>query len=135
MEMIYPMFTLMVFTLIIAIALGGTRMVAVKKRLIHPRYFQVFEGGTPPQHTVRLARNYSNLLEIPLLFYVIAGLIMALNIETPTLVGLAWAYVVSRFAHSYIHIAYNNPLHRLMMFAVSCAFLVAMWVIVLMKIG
>ena len=134
MDILLPMFTLVVFTLIIACVLGAVRFIAVQKREIHPRYFKVFEGEVP-EYMTRIARNYSNLLELPLLFYVIGVLLISLGVYDSTLVMLAWAYVISRFAHSAIHILYNNPLHRLIMFSISGSILLAMWILTLMKLA
>jgi hypothetical protein len=43
-------------------------------------------------------------------------------------VGLAWVFVASRYAHSFIHLSYNNVLHRFAAFAIGLLILLAMWV-------
>jgi hypothetical protein len=74
-------------------------------------------------------RNYMNLLELPVLFYIVCVLnyITSPTVSTATLV-LAWAYVGFRALHSLVHLSYNNVMHRLTLFAASNAVLAALWI-------
>jgi len=74
-------------------------------------------------------RNYMNLLELPLLFYVIC-LIYYVTAPTvaPVTLALAWAYVGLRLLHSLVHLTYNNVMHRLIVFATSNFVLAALWI-------
>ena len=42
---------------------------------------------------------------------------------------LAWLYVACRIAHSFVHLTYNNVLHRLATFGASTVVLLALWVV------
>ena len=42
--------------------------------------------------------------------------------------GLAWAFVLLRIAHSGIHLTYNHVIHRLRAFALSVLVLFVLWV-------
>jgi hypothetical protein len=44
------------------------------------------------------------------------------------LVQLAWGFVVLRILHSVIHCSYNNVNHRFVAYALSCLFLLFMWI-------
>lgn len=74
-------------------------------------------------------RNYMNLLELPILFYV-GGLMyfVAGRLDEAALI-VAWAYVAIRAVHSAIHLTYNNVMHRLTAFALSNFVLMAFWVL------
>lgn len=133
MELIYPIFTLAIYTIAMVGVLGAVRFVAVQRKQVHPGYFKTFDGKRPPEFVVGLGRNYSNLLEMPILFYLAGVLAIVLNIVHDDMVLCAWAYVISRFAHSVFHIFFNNPLHRLMVFSISVVFLVLMWVMILQQ--
>ena len=50
-----------------------------------------------------------------------------LNQSAEYFIYFAWAFVISRVIHSYIHITYNHILHRLAAFAVSGFILIFMW--------
>ncbi|MDY0207662.1 MAG: hypothetical protein RBR82_13730 [Pseudomonas sp.] len=79
MEIIYPMFALVVLTFVIGFSMGISRLISVKKGLVDRRYFQLFTGSAPDS-IVKLGRNFSNLLEVPVLFYAVGIILLALDI-------------------------------------------------------
>ena len=91
--------------------------------------FKYGESAAVPGDVSIPNRNYMNLLELPMLFYV-AGLMyyVAGRVDQTALV-VAWAYVALRAAHSAIHLSYNNVVHRLVAFALSNFVLLAFWVL------
>ena len=135
MELIYPMFALAMFTIIMVGVLGAARFIIVSSQQVHPRYLKTFDNEEhPPEYVVALARNYSNLLEMPILFYLAGLLSMTLNIVNETIILCAWAYVISRLFHTFVHVVYNNPLHRLMVFTISTVILLVMWVVIIQHV-
>ncbi|PKA15895.1 MAPEG family protein [Leptospira haakeii] len=90
--------------------------------------FKFGESKNVPQWVSIANRNYMNLLEIPLLFYLIC-LIQYLTGSNDSLnFQLAWIYVGLRTIHSSIHLTYNNVIHRLIIFATSNLILFGIWV-------
>jgi len=69
-----------------------------------------------------------NLLELPVLFYVVCLAFFVTGKVDTLAVVLAWAYVALRAAHSVIHLSYNNVFHRLSVYAASNVVLLALWV-------
>lgn len=130
MSIFYPMMTLAIFTCVICFILGSARLMSIKKGEVNPKQYLLMSGYEEPIHLKKLNRNYLNLFEVPVLFYVAGCVMLALNIHTPTLLALAWAFVVVRFLHSYIHITYNHPLHRFLIFGVSVLIVVVMWIVI-----
>jgi hypothetical protein len=70
-----------------------------------------------------------NLLELPMLFYVVCVVLYVTADGSHLGVLVAWAYVGLRIAHSLIHLTYNHVLHRLFAFTLSNVALVSLWVI------
>jgi hypothetical protein len=68
-----------------------------------------------------------NLLEIPILFYVLCLMMFMSDRVTPLQLNLAWVYVGLRAAHSLVHLTFNHVLMRLSIFALSNFVLMAMW--------
>lgn len=128
MSIVYPMFALVVLTFVVGFSLGASRLISVKKGLVDPRYYKLLSGYTPPENVVKLSRNFSNLLEMPLLFYVLGVLSVALNMSSPVMLALAWCFVGLRVVHSIIHVTYNHPKHRFYAFLVSCLTVLSMWI-------
>ena len=72
--------------------------------------------------------NFADLLEMPVLFYVICLMALVTHRVDLTMLWLAWAYVVIRALHSLVHLTYDNRIHRTFLFALSNFAIVAMWV-------
>jgi hypothetical protein len=70
-----------------------------------------------------------NLLELPMLFYVVCVILYVTAGGSRLAVFVAWSYVALRVVHSLIHLTYNHVLHRLAAFTLSNAALVSLWVI------
>ena len=128
MNIIYPIFSLVLLTFIVAGCVGFSRLLSVQRRQVHPKYFALMPGDTPPAYVQKFGRNFENLLEMPVLFYTLGALAIVLKINDATLVSQAWLFVLLRFAHTTIHITYNNSLHRLIIFALSMLTLLSMWI-------
>ena len=135
MDIIYPVFSLVILTFIIAFASGISRFISVRRKDINPKYYIFMSGDTPPDYVQKLSRNFANLLETPILFYLLAVLIIALQIDSALMVKLAWLYVFFRLVHSVIHISYNHVLHRFTAFLLSMLTLLAMWVQLMTLVG
>ena len=128
MSIIYPIFTLVMLTFVIIFAVGTSRLISVRKRQVNPKLYRLMSGYEAPDYVQKLTRNLSNLLEMPILFYVLGVLLVALQIEDPAMVDLAWLFVGLRVVHTVIHITYNHTIHRFMVFVASVLTLLAMWI-------
>lgn len=128
-ELIYPMATLVIWTFGVLFAMGFGRVRAIKGREVSIKSFVLMEGKAQlSQRLQQMDRNFSNLLEIPVLFYLWCLVVMVLPLQANELLLLAWVYVAMRCLHSVIHITYNNVNHRFSVFVLSCLLLLVMWV-------
>lgn len=134
-QIIYPMFALVVLTFAVGLSLGISRLISAKKGKVNRKYFKLFSGYEAPDNIVKLSRNFSNLLEAPILFYTLGALVVALDINSSIILGSAWCFVALRLAHSIIHITYNNTTHRFLAFLVSSLFILIMWIELIIIVG
>lgn len=128
-ELIFaPMGAMALLTFLVLGFIPATRFRAVFTRQVTPDDFRLGESLRVPAHVAVTNRNFMNLLELPVLFYV-AGLMyyVAGRVDQTALV-LAWIYVGLRAIHSVIHLSYNKVTHRLVVYAVSNFVLMAFWV-------
>lgn len=132
--MILPVLALVLLTFLVTLRMGYTRIMGIKRGEIHPRYFKLLQGEVPPNHLRQVERAYGNLLEMPILFYLVSVLCIVLNLTGDTMVILAWLYVGLRYVHSFIHLTYNNTIHRFLAFISSTVVLVVMWVILFWQV-
>jgi hypothetical protein len=135
--MIFAMSALMGFTLMVAGRMLYLRIQAVRDQTIKMSYFRVYETkgeATLPPLMTQASCHFSNLFEMPTLFYTIGVLAIAMHISSPWVDGLAWGYVVLRVIHGVIHLTYNNVIHRMLAFLSSSVVLVALWVLVVSEL-
>jgi len=72
------------------------------------------------------AHNYNHLLEQPVLFYAVSGVIALTGIGYGANVALAWAYVALRIAHSIWQATVNRVSVRFYLFIASSLVLAAL---------
>ncbi len=133
-EIFFPMGALAFWTFIILILVPLRRVRASKAGKVKPGDFRFGESATVPGEVAIPNRNYMNLLELPMLFYVVCLMFyVAAQVDMPAL-ELAWGFVALRLAHSAIHLTYNHVGHRAIIFAAGNFVLVAMWVLFFMRV-
>lgn len=130
LSLLGPIFALATWTALILFLVGYRRLRAGFTGLVHPREFALGESTQVPAAVALANRNYMNLLESPVLFYVVCLLAIVAGATTPAVLMLAWLYVALRIAHSLIHITYNRIFHRFSIFALSNIVLIALWALV-----
>lgn len=127
-DILYPMFGLVALTFIVLLQIPITRFRAGFAGKVTASDFRLGESADVPD-SVRLPnRNYMNLLELPVLFYVACLALYVSDRADAVVVALAWAYVGLRALHSLIHLTYNHVIHRLSAFALSNFVLAALWI-------
>ncbi|NNF16176.1 MAG: hypothetical protein HKN70_05480 [Gammaproteobacteria bacterium] len=133
MNILIPALILGIYTLLFLFYMGLTRRKAVQTGEMDPRYYRTYTGGEEPERLRILSRHFSNLLEVPVLFYAVVVMIYAAGASSALFVGLAWLYVALRFVHAYIHLSSNFILHRFLVFGISALVLLLMWVLLLIR--
>jgi len=83
-------------------------------------------ANVPPDVAVT-NRNFMNLLEAPILFYVFCLTAYATRHVTEFTLYAAWTYVLLRLAHTLVHLFYNRILYRFAPYALSNLLLAGCW--------
>jgi len=125
--LIIPTAVLVSLTFIVSLGLVFYRFYLVRTGGVHAGYFKLNRGGKPPKRHEALEHNYSNLFEVPTLFYAIIAIAIATQHIDTTLVTLAWVFVGFRIAHTLVHILYNHILYRLAVFFAAYVAVGMMW--------
>lgn len=133
-SILFPVFALAGLTFFVSLWMARLRFVAVKRGDLDRRYYKLNRGWELPDYLVKVSRNFENLLEIPVLFYVISLMIYLTKQADFAHLALAWSYVGTRFVHTFIHTTYNNIRHRAIPFILGGILLIAMWVRLLVQI-
>jgi len=126
-SILFPMVALVTLTFAVLLLIPVRRFRAGIAGQIKFDDFRYGESARVPPEVSIPNRNMMNLLELPLLFYVVCLLFYVTDRVNSTALALAWTYVALRIAHSAIHVTYNRVRDRLTAFAASNVVLVMLW--------
>lgn len=129
LELLIPVFALASWTALILLLVAYRRLSAGFALRIPPREYALGESALVPPAATQANRNYMNLLELPVLFYVACLIGYASHVSSAHMVTLAWVYVGLRVVHSLIHVTYNQVMHRFAAFVASNFALIGLWVL------
>lgn len=132
-SILFPMFALVGWTFIVAGVMLGSAFKAVREGL-NPRFFQYGTGAKPPGYMRAAYQHYSNMHEMPVLFYTAVLTAYAASMTDVLLVALSWVYVAARVVHSVIHLRNRSVARRRDSFLVSVAMLVSIWGVLIAKV-
>lgn len=124
--MLYPLFAMVLVTCAVALHLFRLRVKAVKAGKIRLSQFRL-NTGDMPDNVAKAARNYTNLFEVPTLFYTAGAISIALGIQVPAMIITAWIFVLARIAHSWIHLTGNNVIHRMRAYMLGNICVLVIW--------
>lgn len=124
----FPMLTLATWTGLVLLLVPLTRVRAALSGEVVADDFKFGESASVPARVSIPNRHYMNLLEAPMLFYVVCLALYVAGGVSAFAIACAWAYVAARLVHSLIHLTYNNVIHRLTAFGLSNTVLIALWV-------
>lgn len=127
--MLLPLLAMVFLTFLVWFYLFARRIPEILHKNIHIgdlRDRNLAHGLLPD--SAAASNNLKNLFEMPVLFYAAVLLSLLLMIQDSTLVLLSWGFVALRYAHSLIHCGYNDVNHRFAVYAISCLFLLLIWI-------
>jgi hypothetical protein len=124
----FPMTVLALWTGFVLFLTGFQRIRAIAAGRVSRNAFRFGDGAEVPPEIRAYNQNLMNLLEMPVLFYVVCiAMYVTAQLSTSSF-WLAWIFVAMRLVHSLVHLTTNNVVHRLIPFALSNLALLAMWI-------
>ena len=127
MKIYYPLFTMVLLTLLVAIRLLYLNTRTVLSGEVHIKHFRLFDAGLTPKLQA-VAQHYKNMFEMPVLFYLLCILLIITDSAVPLDIQLAWGFVIFRILHSLIRIPNTNVHPRFGFFIGSYIMLVGGWI-------
>lgn len=85
--LVYPMLAMVVLTACVLSTLFRRRTRAVKRGQLSSRFFRVYQGEVEPEEAAKATRQFANLFEAPVLFYV--ACLTAIATRQVTVLGTA----------------------------------------------
>jgi len=128
MQILMPAIALVAVTFVVWCWMYFTRVRFIRANRIDLNSIATRECGTARLEPVAgPSDNFQNLLEMPVLFYVLIILLLDTGHASSGFVTAAWAFVGLRTLHSAIHCTYNDVMHRFTVYALSSLLLWGMW--------
>ena len=118
-SILYPMIAMAWLTVSVLMLIPYRRFKAIKNKELTANDFSLGESSNVSVYVALANRNYMNLLEAPIIFYITCLLMYLIDSVTLITVVLSWCYVALRSMHSFVHVTNNNVRYRLMLFALS----------------
>ncbi|MEM9421221.1 MAG: MAPEG family protein [Pseudomonadota bacterium] len=78
----------------------------------------------------KLSNNFQNQFQLPVFFHIAGILALLFSVTGPIAGGFAWAFVLSRIAHTVVHTTSNKVQVRFIFFFLGLLSLVGLWIAV-----
>ena len=121
----WPVLMQILLILLMYMLLGYRKAKAVKTGNVNLKATALDNKAWPPE-VVKVSNNIDNQFEIPMVFFVLFLLFFGIGQVDFLVLSLAWAFVISRYAHAYVHIGSNYVPLRMRIFAFGCLVLLTM---------
>ena len=131
--MLAPVFVHVMLVIALVIATGRGRVAAVRAGEVRLKDVAL-EGSRWPERLRKLANNYQNQFELPVLFYALCGFLAITQLTSVLLLACAWGYVFLRAAHTFVHLTSNKVIRRFQLFFASSIVLYVMWALFLVRL-
>ncbi len=128
MDILLPMFAMIMLTAAVSILLLVSRLPAIIRHFGHLQG-AMHSDELRPKLSPRMrfiTDNYNHLFEQPVLFYALVAYLHLSDTADVLQVQMAWLYVASRAIHSLIHLTNNNVSARALTFVISMMILIGM---------
>jgi hypothetical protein len=79
-----------------------------------------------PDYVLVISNNIRNQFQVPVLFYVLCILFYSIDAVSAMVLYLAWAFVISRAIHAYIHMSSNFVPARFTLFTIGFIIMIVM---------
>jgi hypothetical protein len=126
-----PLFTLILLTFFVFLYMGYHRLSGIFRGDFPKDYFKLLKnptGADLPVKAEQAARNWINLFEVPVLYYLLTMLLLwTQKTDSFTLVA-SWIFVLSRYAHTIVHLSTNKIKLRFAAYALGSFTLYITWI-------
>ena len=128
-----PVFVQVALTFALLFWMGSARRASLTRGEAKVRDIAL---GQPawPVGVQQISNSYDNQFQIPLLFYVLVIFAWLTKFTDLLFVVMAWLFVLSRFAHAFIHTSSNHVPTRFSAFVAGVIILLLMWIIFAIRI-
>ena len=132
---VLPVLAQVLLTLVVLVLMGPARSRSMRERRQRLEDMALAAEKDWNEAARKVANNFKNQFELPVLFYVVCLFALATRTVDTALFVLACVFVLSRIAHTAIHIGPNVVAWRGTAYLVGFAALILMWVLLAWRIA
>lgn len=129
--MLVKLFLIPLFLHVVLIFWVGTRLLRARVKAIRGGTAKMSEiaadSGAWPRKVRLLGNNFDSQFDTPTLWYAVTALVVALQMVDLFFVALSWIFILTRYAHSYVHTGNNDVPSRMRIFLFGLFTVAAMW--------
>lgn len=123
-----PMLAMVGLTLVVLSVALRNRMREIRARRIPLQSLAKARDVATAFENCQATDNFNNLMQMPVLFYVLCLLLQQQGITELSFVVGAWVYVALRMTHSVIQSTFNRVIQRFYVWVASNAVLFGLWI-------
>ena len=120
-----PLIVQVLLTVVVYLRLNFAKRAAVRRGEVDEARRALDEDAWPDS-VRKINNNIRNQFEVPVLFYVLAFTLIALDAVTLAAVAVAWLFVTSRVVHAWVHVGSNYVPARRRAFMAGCVLVVTL---------
>ncbi|MBV9566914.1 MAG: MAPEG family protein [Hyphomicrobiales bacterium] len=128
-----PLFVQVALTLGLLLWLAPLRVGALRRNEVAAREIALGQKAWPPR-IQQIANCLDNQFQLPVLFYVLVILAIIARKDDLLFVVMSWLFVISRFAHAFIHTGSNDVRVRGPIYGIGLIILLLMWIIFAIRV-
>lgn len=129
----WPVLAQVLLTYVVYLTVSARRIGAIKAGTAKVSDFKV--PSIEPEPSATAARNLSNQFELPVLFFAACISLFVTGAAGLAVLVAAWAFVLARVAHAYIHLTSNRVRIRRSLFIVSLGINLVQWLLLAVHIA
>jgi len=119
----WPVLTQVALTILGYIMLGIVKTRAVKTGNVDLEK-TALNNDAWPDSVLKISNNIRNQFQVPVLFFVLSFIFYSLDAVSVPVLSLAWAFVITRVIHAYIHMSSNYVPARFSVFTLGFVIMV-----------
>lgn len=123
----WPMIVQAFVTLVLYVVMSRARIASIKQGRAKASDFRL-PNRDEGDETRAIANAVTNQFELPVLFFAVCLAAHAAGTVNALLIALAWCFVITKTAHSYVHATSNKLRHRRPIFIAAFFTVTLMWV-------
>ena len=129
----WPVLAQVLLIYVVYLTVSARRIGAIKAGTAKPSDFKV--PAIEPEPSATAVRNLSTQFELPVLFFAACLSLYVTGAAGTAALVAAWAFVLVRVVHAYVHLTSNRVLLRRRPFIVSLAVNLVQWLLLAIHIA